>query len=85
MANEAAPQQISYVLPTRKIARYCAIPLDTHFVATYKIRRDQDEWVPMKLPYSKEERAAGLPPDRVYGQSHLILMLRRKSKTIGME
>jgi hypothetical protein len=80
----AAPKQISYVLPTRKIARYRAIPLDTHFTATHKVC-DQDEWVPMTLEYSKEEKAAGLSPDKVHGQNHLILMLKRKTSIIGMD
>ena len=82
MAN-AAPQQISYVLPTRKIARYKAIPLDVHFIMAHKIC-DQDEWVPMKLPYSKEDKAT-LPPDKAHGQYHLILMLKRKTDIIGMD
>jgi len=82
MANEDAPQQISYVLPTRKIARYRAIPLDTHFIAAHRVR-NQDEWVPMTLPYNKEERAAGLPPDEVHGHCHLILMLKRQTSIIG--
>jgi len=83
MANEVVPQQFSYVLPTRKIARYHAIPLDARFIAITKIR-DQDQWVPLKVPYNKEERAV-LPPDRIFGQKHLYLQLKRILNNIGME